>query len=284
MAPVSELAHSSGVSGKNEAPESPAKERGRIAAVAVPTEHGGWGLTIEPGLLGLLVAPSVAGLMLALAAVVAFLARAPTKVLLVDAFRRRRLPRTRVALAVAVFEVLVLAALVVGAALTATADHWWIPALVVVPLIAVELWFDMRSRSRRLIPELAGAVGIAGVTTMIVLADDGEAGLAIGLWVILAARAVTSITWVRGRIMALHGRPTDTQASAWADVTAAAAVGLAVAFRAELMVGAAAVVALIVIQRIAGTGRPASPKRLGLQQMAFGFAVVLLTAIGVWTI
>ena len=29
--------------------------------VVTPTEHGGWGLTLEPALLGLLIAPSAAG-------------------------------------------------------------------------------------------------------------------------------------------------------------------------------------------------------------------------------
>ena len=230
------------------------------------------------------MAPSLAGLFLALAAVLAFVARTPVKIVLVDAFRRRLLPRTRVALAISLVEIVVLVALVVGAATTATANDWWVPALVAGPLIAVELWYDMRSRSRRLIPELAGSIGVASVTTMIVLADDGETGLAIGLWVILAARAVTSITWVRGQILKLHGRPVNPADSARADIVAAAAVGLAVAARAELIVGAAAVIALIAIQRIVATGDPMPAKKVGFQQMAFGFATVLITAVGVWVV
>ena len=53
--------------------------------MALPAEHGGWGLTLEPGLLGLLMAPSAAGVCVALAALVAFLARTPLKVVVVDA-------------------------------------------------------------------------------------------------------------------------------------------------------------------------------------------------------
>lgn len=263
---------------------APAKERGRIRAVALPSEHGGWGLTIEPGLLGLLVAPSVAGLCLAFATLLAFITRTPVKIVLVDVFRRRFLPRTRVALAVAAIEVLVLAALVVAAALTASANDWWIPALVAGPLVAVELWYDMRSRSRRLVPELAGAIGVASVTTMIVLADDGATGLAIGLWVILAARAVTSITWVRGQVLSFHGRPVNPADSARADIVAAAAVGLAVARHEQLLVGAAAVIALIVFQRIVAGRDPMPPKKIGIQQMVLGFVLVLVTAVGVWAI
>ena len=42
--------------------------RSPLRAVAVPSEHGGWGLTAEPVLLGLIVAPSAAGACLGAAA------------------------------------------------------------------------------------------------------------------------------------------------------------------------------------------------------------------------
>ena len=32
----------------------------RLKTLALPTEHGGWGITLEPVVLGLLVAPTVA--------------------------------------------------------------------------------------------------------------------------------------------------------------------------------------------------------------------------------
>ena len=45
-------------------PVAPAgkSERSMLRSVAVPTEHGGWGLTAEPVVLGLAVAPSAAAL------------------------------------------------------------------------------------------------------------------------------------------------------------------------------------------------------------------------------
>ena len=51
--------------------------RSPLRAVAMPSEHGGWGLTTEPGLLGLLVEPSLAGAALAVAALLLFLVRQP---------------------------------------------------------------------------------------------------------------------------------------------------------------------------------------------------------------
>jgi hypothetical protein len=71
--------------------------RSVLRSVAVPTEHGGWDLTLEPVVLGLVIFPSGAGLCLASAALVGFMARMPLKVVLVDASRGRHLERTTVA-------------------------------------------------------------------------------------------------------------------------------------------------------------------------------------------
>jgi YwiC-like protein len=65
-----------------------------LVAVALPSEHGGWSLTLEPALLALLVAPNWSGLALAAVAAVAFVVRTPVKCVLVDRWRHRRLPRT----------------------------------------------------------------------------------------------------------------------------------------------------------------------------------------------
>ncbi|MYK77573.1 MAG: hypothetical protein F4016_11625, partial [Acidimicrobiaceae bacterium] len=169
------------------------RTRNPIRAVAMPSEHGGWGLTIEPGLLGLLVAPSLAGACLAAAALVLFVLRTPLELALVDRRRYRRLPRTRLAERVAAAETALLAVLVAVAAITAHDGRWWIPAVVAAPLVAVELAYDIRSRRRRLVPELTGAVAIAAVVAAVVIAGDGDPRLAAGLWLILAARVTTSI-------------------------------------------------------------------------------------------
>ncbi|MEP6550458.1 MAG: KUP/HAK/KT family potassium transporter, partial [Gemmatimonadales bacterium] len=68
-------------------------------------------------------------------------------------------------------------------------------------------WFEMQSRGRRLLPELSGAIGVCSVAAMIVLADGRSARLALGVWLVLAARVATSIPHVRGLIARLHSRP-----------------------------------------------------------------------------
>ncbi|MBK9177988.1 MAG: YwiC-like family protein [Acidimicrobiales bacterium] len=251
-----------------------------VRSVAVPTEHGGWGLTLEPAVLGLLVAPSGAGWCLAAAALVAFVARTPLKVVLVDRWRRRRLDRTVVAARVAAVEVAGLVALVTIAALLATDPFWW-PALVAAPLVVVELWFDMRSRSRRLIPELAGAVGVCAVSAMIVLADGADSRLAIGLWLILAARVVTSVPFVRAQIDRLHHRPGSAHRLLATDLAALGVAAAAVWIEPSVLAGAIAVGAVVVFQRVTARGPVPRAGVIGSRQMAIGFGVAVVTALGV---
>ncbi|MGI9610651.1 MAG: YwiC-like family protein, partial [Acidimicrobiia bacterium] len=152
-------------------------------SVAIPSEHGGWSLVLEPAILGLLVAFSGAGAALAAGALLSFIARTPLRVVLVDRWRGRRLDRTQTAERILTVELLVIFALAILAFVTTATPFWW-PLAVAAPLIVVELWHDMRSRSRHLIPELAGTIGVGSVATAIALAGSSETGIAFGLWVV----------------------------------------------------------------------------------------------------
>src|SRR5512132_2442191 len=71
--------------------------RVRLRTVALPVEHGAWGLLLEPILLGLLLVPSLAGLLVSISATGAFLARHPFKLAMTDWHRQRVTRRTRLA-------------------------------------------------------------------------------------------------------------------------------------------------------------------------------------------
>jgi hypothetical protein len=251
-----------------------------LRSVAVPREHGGWGLTLEPGLLGLLLAGSGAGWFLTAAAMVAFVARTPLRVVAVDLRRRRWLHRTRLASAVGVVELTALAGLV-ASALARSEKPFWVPAAIAAPLILVEAWFDVRSQGRRLVPELSGAVGVCAVAAMIVLAGGGDTRLAAGAWLLLTARVTTSIPHVRAMIAGLHGRPTGSGLPWLADLLALSTAALAVWSDRRLLVGAVSVSALVLVQR-ASSHRPVRRAAIvGIQQMALGLAVVVAAALGV---
>ncbi|MDH3301445.1 MAG: YwiC-like family protein [Acidimicrobiia bacterium] len=248
-----------------------------LRSVALPSEHGGWSLTAEPALLGLLVAWSVPGLALAVAAMVGFVARTPLKLVLVDRFRHRRLDRTRLAAQVAACESVIVTALVIYAAIAG--QSFWAPLALAAPLVAVELWFDMRSRSRRLIPELAGSIGIGSIATAIALAAGTSTKIAWGLWVVIAARSVAAIPYVRTQILRTRSRPGPRWHS---DIAQLVAVAVALLGWTIDMVPSAAVVAIAVLATIHLVAIRLEPRRvmvIGVQQLIFGIAVVLTTAI-----
>ncbi len=261
-------------------PSAAGRERAAWRAVAIPDEHGGWGLTAEPALLGLLVAPSWAGVALATAAFAAFLLRTPFKLVLVDRHRHRWLPRSRLAARIAAVElgVMLLIALV---AVSLAGWSWLGPVAVAVPLVGVELWFDMRSRGRRLVPELCGSIGIAAVVASVALAGGADARLAVGLWLVLAGRGVASIPFVRVQIARLRHGSGSVAVSDKAQMVGGGVAIAAVAVDPAVAPGALAVAALAVAQMI-WVRRPLVPaKVIGLRQLGLGLAIVAVTAAGV---
>jgi hypothetical protein len=261
------------------APPPALHDRPLWRAVAIPSEHGGWGLTLEPVLLGLLVGFSWPGVAIGVATFLAFLLRTPVKLALVDRRRGRMLPRTRLAWQIAMVELVLLVG-AVGLAIAGAGWAWLVPFAVAGPLFAVELWFDVRSRGRRLVPELCGAVGITATAAAIVIAGGETARLAVAAWTVMAARALASIPFVRTQILRLrHDAP--LRATDAFQVAAALAAVAATVVEHRVVVGAAAVVLVAVVQAVA-LRRPVPPaKILGLRQMAMGLAVVATTATGV---
>ena len=253
-------------------------------AVVVPREHGGWGLTLEPVVLGLLVAPSLAGAAIGAAAVLAFVAHTPLRVVLVDHHHHRVLARTTLARRVAIGEFAVILTLL-GVAAILAAGPFWVPLIAALPLIGVELWFDLRSRSRRLAPELAGTIGIGSVAAAIVLASNGSpplaAALAAGLWVVIGARAVASIPFVRLQLQRAKNQPYRRSTS---DVAQAVALLLVIAAWLPGWLPAAAVIvigALGIAQIVLARTPPLRAVLVGAQQVVFGLAVVIVTAVAV---
>ncbi len=258
-----------------------ASERATWKTVAIPSEHGGWGLTAEPILLGLLLGFSWPGVAIGAAAMLAFLARTPLKLALVDHRRNRQLERTVLARRIGTVEVV--AIVVLGAvALLAAGWKWVIPAAIALPLFAIELWYDIRSRGRRLVPELCGAVGMGAVAAAIVVAGDGSARLAAATWLVLAARSIGAIPFIRTQIGRLHRGTVSTRSSDLFQLLALAVAAIAAVIDPDVIVGSIAVAVIVVLHLVWVRRSPVPPaKVLGLRQMALGFALVAATAIGV---
>ena len=254
------------------------RKRSTLWAVSVPTEHGGWSLTLEPVVLGLIVAWSWSGLALGVAAMLAFLSRSPLKIVLGDIWRKRWLDRTNIAARVAGIEVAAFVLLVFYARIFAEAS-FWLPLLLAAPLVSIQLWFDIRSKSRRLLPELAGTIGIGSVATAIALANATNNKVAFGMWVVVAARGMAAIPYARTQVFRKRGRPVKILHS---DLAQLLAVAISVFGFIEDVAPMASVIAIIliavfnvVVVRIA----PRPAKIIGLQQMFFGIAVIVITAV-----
>ena len=255
-------------------------ERSSWRAVALPGEHGGWSLTAEPALLGLIVAFSRSGLALSAAAILAFVARTPLKLVLVDRWRHRWLARSRLALQIFTIEIAVLG--VLAAFALATGEHrFWVPLAIAAPLVALELWYDMRSRSRRLIPEIAGTIGIGSIAAAVALTGGESNLISYGLWCVVAARSVAAITYVRCQILRSHSRPAPRWHSDLGQLAALVAAVGGWALEAVPLVAVVAIATLAAFNTVGLSRPPSRPVVIGLQQMVFGLAVVAVTALGV---
>jgi hypothetical protein len=252
-----------------------------LKAVALPAEHGGWGLIGEPLLLALVLAPSPAGFALAAASVAGFLLHHPAKLALSDARRGTRYPRTRTAIRVAAgYAAVALAGL--GLAVASGDPSFWAPLALAAPAAAVQLAYGARNQGRRLVAELLGAFALAAAAPAILLAAGWPALTAAMVWLVLAARAAGSIIYIRARLRRDRGQ--GGSASAPLILHAAALGGAAVLARAGLVPWAAAAAFLVLFARAAwGLSpwhRPVRPRTVGFQELAYGLASTALVAIG----
>jgi YwiC-like protein len=254
----------------------------RVRAVALPAEHGSWGLVAEPIALGLLLAPSTAGACLGLGAFLTFLARRPLKVLATYRRRERSERKTLALRFFVLYGTLALLALALAALLAGIRPL--VPLLVASPLVGLFLAYDLRNQGRAPQAELAGAVVFGLVTTGIVLTAGWPAAPAFALAAVLVGRAVSSVLYVRSRIRLDRGKPHDTPRTIAAHVAALAAIaGLVLA---GLLPGLVIVAFLALLVR-ALTGlsrrrRAASVRAIGRTEMGYGILTVALTAVGYW--
>ena len=267
----------------NGAERAPRTQQGvRLKTLALPTEHGGWGITLEPVVLGLLVAPSAAGAGLALATLGAFLARHPLKIVAGDRRRGRRFARTPYAERFTLLYASVALAGFVLAVFAAKEYAFLLPLASAAPLASVQLWYDAKGRSRGLLPEVAGSLAMGSVACSMALLGGAGWPLALGLWALLAARFVPAILYVRARLDVLHGKESARLPSLLAHVLALAATTALAAFNVLPWL-AAAMTGVLLARAAYGFARswPATARGVGFSEIAFGALTVAAAVAGV---
>lgn len=180
-------------------PAAPAIVRPRtfkIRQIAIPIEHGGWSILLEPLIAGVAIAFSVGGLCVALMTIGAFLCRQPFKVLIADRMGMKDAERAKAALAFLAGYASIFAIGIVG---TLTVSGWrpLMPFALVLPLIAYQIFNDVSRRGRHLAPELCGAVSLSASIAAIAVAGGQPWAIAVALWTVFVLRSVPSILYVR---------------------------------------------------------------------------------------
>lgn len=257
----------------------------RIRSVALPAEHGGWSLLLEPIVLALVLAPTVPGLFLSLGAVGAFLARHPFKLAVANWRRKQRSARTMMAERFAMFFVLI-AIIALAFAIKTGGTVVLFPLMLAMPGAMLQLFYDSIGRSRALIPELAGSISTGAVATAIAMSGGWPRPVAFGLWVILAARSAPAVLYVRARLQQLHGK----QASASGVIVVHfLAVLVVISLATKQLAPVVAVLPMLILLSRAIIGfskrdRQVTAKKLGLREVAFGVITILFVALGyVWS-
>src|SRR6266508_6035942 len=122
----------------------------RLRPIALPAEHGGWGLLFEPIVLGMLLAPSLVGLFISVTATGVFLARHPFKLAVGDWRRNRGSARMVLAARFAILYVSI-ATLALAFAIKIGGAGSLLPLLLAAPIAFIQLFYDSVGRSRTLI-------------------------------------------------------------------------------------------------------------------------------------
>jgi hypothetical protein len=203
------------------------------------------------------------------------------KLLLTDLVRRRWLSRTTIAAAFAGAYIVVALTGLAGALVTG--DRRFIVAYgVAVPFALLALQADSQSKSRTLRAELAGAIAMGATVTAIALADGWSQATAFGLWLVLAARAVTTVTLVRAQIRRVHDREAGAGRVYAVCLVTVVLLGVLAGFDVVPWLSVVAIAGIGLLAYVSLTRPPVPAKVVGWTQIATGLVVVLLTATGVW--
>jgi hypothetical protein len=254
-------------------------EQVRLKPIALPTEHGGWGFILEPLLLGLAVAPSWTGLIVAIGAVAAFLFRQPLRIIWSDFSSGRDTPRTQAALVIA--GIYFVTACTCLSAAFAQEHMIVVPLLVALPAGATVLFLDARRQSRTLWVEILGPVALGSTGAAVALGGGLELPQAFVIWLLISARAIPAILYVRARLRLEYGEEVGRAAPIVGHVLAIAASS-ALAF-AGLVAHVVSLVYLVLLTR-AGFGlsrlrRPSSAKAVGFSEVGWGVFTIVSLAL-----
>lgn len=252
-------------------------------AIALPTEHGGWSFAIEPLFLGLLLAITWQSVLLSFVVLSAFLAHQPIKIALKDRQKGLRTRRTILAERFALSYAGIAIVCFVPILLAGIPSHFWGFAVIMFMMVAVQQSYDLRSKSRELIPEVTGALALAGSASLIAVLGGWLWLDALALWLILGARTIPAILYVRSAFRQQKGKPDHIFITYLVHVLAIMGVLILTAMTMAPWLG---VVAMCVLfgraYHLLRAPINVTAKTIGFREMGYGLLTVILVAVGYW--
>jgi hypothetical protein len=258
-----------------------ARQKTVIRSVALPAQHGGWGFVLEPIVLGMLVAPSAYGALLALAALAVFFTHQPLRIAIKDHLKGRRPARTVWAERFVVgYGTVAVAAF--GLVLANNDPDFVVPFLLGGPLMVAQVDYDTRNKGRALAAELMGAASLGSIAPAIAVTGGFDLDAAMVLWLILLARTIPSILYVRARLRVERGTAAAITPVWIIHVISLLGIG-ALAGQGQAPWLALLAIAILTGRMAIGLSRYRTAQRvqtIGFLEMGYGFLTVALVAIG----
>lgn len=248
-----------------------------LKAVALPVEHGGYGILLEAVLVGLGLAPTAAGVFYAFAFLAAFFMAQPAKVLLSEKVPLRVSSRRKAAiLMLAVYGLPGAVFFLLG--LNGTSASIF-PALYVLLLFAAYQMLALLGRkNREFLTTVTGSMLLSAAAVFILLAGGSPLVKAVSVWILLGARAISAISYVRFRLRAARGDESGLR-TAWTVHGVSGLIILALVLLKAIPVLAAAGYFLIAARNayVAAAARAAvKPQVIGFQQFRLSLFNALL--------
>jgi len=253
----------------------------KLKSVALPNEHGSWGILFEPLVLGIAVAPSSGSVFIALMYIGAFLSRQPLKWYIADLRSKRRRPQSDAAQSFA-FAYLSIAAIGFFGTLAFAGVLPILPLIITVPLGAITMWYDVSGRSRRVAPEMAGVITLASSAAVSGLAAGWSPAASIALSVVIILRLIPSMLYIRERLKLEKGKPASFAVPISLHVAAVIAVASLAWYSLSPWLPLT-VFTFLLVRSITGSSDfrlKLKAKQLGMLEVVFGTLVVVSFVAG----
>ena len=259
----------------------PAKSRIPAKSIALPLEHGAWGFLFEPLLAGLLIFSTVSGLFLAIFFVGAFLCRQPLKFVVGDILNGKRLPRTTVAVRWLIYFSAIAAFGAVGIYFTAI-PRSLIPLVLSAPVGIYLIYQDASRKSREILSELLGAAVLSSSIASLSLAAGKSYLFAASMWMIMLARLIPSILYVRNRLRLEKAKDHSIVLPVAAHIAAILVLAILLFYGIGSIL--TLIVAALLLER-AVTGlsvkrKKQTAKQLGVREVIYGSVYALSVVVG----